>query len=103
MSAGVVVYDSCILDVNICKPTEHCCLAIQSECFYFNFHTSLKMSSLVILFEQIEKKDEKPPVTTVFVGNISDRAPDSMIRQMLQVRTYINCACSWGKKLEFGG
>ena len=24
-------------------------------------------------------------MTTVFVGNISDRAPDSMIRQMLQV------------------
>jgi len=24
-------------------------------------------------------------VTTVFVGNISDRAPDTMIRQMLQV------------------
>ena len=34
MSAGVVVYDSCILDVNICKATEHCGLAIQSECFY---------------------------------------------------------------------
>jgi len=31
-----------------------------------------------------DKKDEKPPVTTVFVGNISDRAPDSMIRTMLQ-------------------
>lgn len=31
-----------------------------------------------------DKKDEKPPVTTVFVGNISDRAPDAMIRQMLQ-------------------
>merc|ERR1711963_362605 len=26
---------------------------------------------------------EKPPVTTVFVGNISDRAPDTMIKQML--------------------
>lgn len=31
-----------------------------------------------------EKKDEKPPVTTIFVGNISERAPDSMIRTMLQ-------------------
>lgn len=31
-----------------------------------------------------ETKKEKPPVTTVFVGNISDKAPDSMIRQMLQ-------------------
>lgn len=31
-----------------------------------------------------DKQDEKPPVTTVFVGNISDRAPDAMIRQMLQ-------------------
>ncbi|XP_052767394.1 RNA-binding protein 25-like [Mya arenaria] len=31
-----------------------------------------------------DKKDEKPPVTTVFVGNISDRAPDSMVRTMLQ-------------------
>jgi hypothetical protein len=25
-------------------------------------------------------------VTTVFVGNITERAPDAMIRQMLQVR-----------------
>ncbi|XP_067682430.1 RNA-binding protein 25-like [Haliotis asinina] len=31
-----------------------------------------------------DKKDEKPPVTTVFIGNISDRAPDMMIKQMLQ-------------------
>ncbi|KAK3091914.1 hypothetical protein FSP39_023680 [Pinctada imbricata] len=31
-----------------------------------------------------DDKEEKPPVTTVFVGNISDRAPDAMIRQMLQ-------------------
>lgn len=31
-----------------------------------------------------DEKEEKPPVTTVFVGNISDRAPDAMIRQMLQ-------------------
>ncbi|KAL4237430.1 putative RNA-binding protein 25 [Mactra antiquata] len=31
-----------------------------------------------------DKKEEKPPVTTVFVGNISDRAPDSMVRTMLQ-------------------
>jgi len=44
MSAGVVVYDSCILDVNICKATEHCGLAIQSECFYWKFHIRLKMS-----------------------------------------------------------
>ena len=29
---------------------------------------------------------EKPPVTTVFVGSISDRAPDNMIRTLLQVR-----------------
>lgn len=28
--------------------------------------------------------EEKPPVTTVFVGNISERAPDMMIKQMLQ-------------------
>lgn len=27
----------------------------------------------------------KPPVTTVFVGSISDRAPDNMIRTLLQV------------------
>lgn len=27
---------------------------------------------------------DKPPVTTVFVGNISDRAPDQMLRNMLQ-------------------
>lgn len=27
---------------------------------------------------------EKPPVTKVFVGNISERAPDPMMRQMLQ-------------------
>ncbi|XP_045162235.2 RNA-binding protein 25-like isoform X2 [Mercenaria mercenaria] len=31
-----------------------------------------------------DKKEEKPPVTTVFVGNISERAPDSMVRTMLQ-------------------
>ncbi|ESO91992.1 hypothetical protein LOTGIDRAFT_217154 [Lottia gigantea] len=31
-----------------------------------------------------DSKDEKPPVTTVFVGNISDKAPDVMIKQMLQ-------------------
>ncbi|CAG2220628.1 RBM25 [Mytilus edulis] len=31
-----------------------------------------------------DDKEEKPPVTTVFVGNISDRAPDAMVRQMLQ-------------------
>lgn len=30
--------------------------------------------------------EEKPPVTTVFVGNISERAPDMMIKQMLQVK-----------------
>ncbi|XP_005106351.1 RNA-binding protein 25 isoform X2 [Aplysia californica] len=29
-------------------------------------------------------REEKPPVTTVFVGNISERAPDMMIKQMLQ-------------------
>lgn len=34
--------------------------------------------------EKEEKKEEKPPITTVFVGNISERAPDSMIRTMLQ-------------------
>ncbi|XP_013394029.1 RNA-binding protein 25-like [Lingula anatina] len=28
-------------------------------------------------------QEEKPPVTTVFVGNISERAPDAMVRQML--------------------
>ena len=27
---------------------------------------------------------EKTPITTVFVGNICDRAPDAMIKQMLQ-------------------
>lgn len=32
--------------------------------------------------------EEKPPETTVFVGNISDRAPDAMIRQMLQVLSH---------------
>lgn len=31
-----------------------------------------------------DEDEEKPPVTTVFVGNISDRAPDTMVRQMLQ-------------------
>nr|KAG5712289.1 hypothetical protein BaRGS_023868 [Batillaria attramentaria] len=31
-----------------------------------------------------DKNEEKPPVTTVFVGNISERAPDMMIKQMLQ-------------------
>ncbi|CAL1527777.1 unnamed protein product [Lymnaea stagnalis] len=31
-----------------------------------------------------DSRDEKPPVTTVFVGNISERAPDMMIKQMLQ-------------------
>ncbi len=36
-----------------------------------------------------DSSTEKPPVTTVFVGNISDRAPDSMIKQMLQVSLQI--------------
>ncbi|GFR75780.1 RNA-binding protein 25 [Elysia marginata] len=31
-----------------------------------------------------DSKEEKPPVTTVFLGNISERAPDTMIKQMLQ-------------------
>ncbi|ELT96574.1 hypothetical protein CAPTEDRAFT_219854 [Capitella teleta] len=31
-----------------------------------------------------QTSDDKPPVTTVFVGNISDRAPDAMVRTMLQ-------------------
>ncbi|XP_014783634.1 RNA-binding protein 25 [Octopus bimaculoides] len=31
-----------------------------------------------------DKKKDKPPVTTVFVGNISDRAPDAMVGLMLQ-------------------
>ncbi|XP_074646948.1 RNA-binding protein 25-like isoform X2 [Tubulanus polymorphus] len=36
---------------------------------------------------QLRKKDhdgENKPVTTVFVGNIADRAPDPMVKQMLQ-------------------
>ncbi len=32
---------------------------------------------------------EKPPTTTVFVGNIAERAPDTLIRQMLQVKHII--------------
>jgi hypothetical protein len=28
---------------------------------------------------------EKPPTTKVYVGNISERAPDTLIKQMLQV------------------
>jgi hypothetical protein len=31
-----------------------------------------------------QASDDKPPVTTVFVGNISERAPDAMVRTMLQ-------------------
>lgn len=31
-----------------------------------------------------DSREDKPPITTVFVGNISDRAPDMMIKQMLQ-------------------
>ena len=51
------------------------------------------MSSLFVTVHglcvlQDDKKDEKPPVTTIFVGNISERAPDSMIRTMLQVGIY---------------
>lgn len=48
---------------------------------------SQKTSKTKLIPQEIpksEKKDEKPPVTTVFVGNISDRAPDAMVRQMLQ-------------------
>jgi hypothetical protein len=33
--------------------------------------------------------DKAAPVTTVFVGNISERVPDSMIRAMLQVILYL--------------
>jgi hypothetical protein len=32
---------------------------------------------------------EIAPVTKVFVGNISERAPDPMIRQMLQVINFL--------------
>ena len=32
--------------------------------------------------------NEMAPVTKVFVGNISERAPDPMIRQMLQVKFF---------------
>lgn len=35
-----------------------------------------------------QKDENKPPITTVFVGNISDRAPDTMIRQVLQVSRF---------------
>lgn len=35
--------------------------------------------------ESKEESKEKPPVTTVFVGSISERAPDNMIRTLLQV------------------
>lgn len=46
----------------------------------------LKPSKKQLVPQEIPKDDdeEKPPVTTVFVGNISDRAPDAMVRQMLQ-------------------
>jgi hypothetical protein len=33
---------------------------------------------------------EKHPTTTVFVGNIAERAPDTLIRQMLQVLRFLN-------------
>ena len=41
------------------------------------------------MFLKQDSANEKPPVTTVFVGNISDRAPDSMIKQMLQVSLHM--------------
>lgn len=34
------------------------------------------------------KDDEAGPTTTVFVGNISDKASDMLIRQLLAVRGY---------------
>lgn len=33
--------------------------------------------------QEISSEGEKPPVTTCFVGNICEKAPDTMIRQML--------------------
>ena len=57
----------------------------QYDWLYLLVYLIASCSSVIICPLQIERKDEKPPVTTVFVGNISDRAPDSMIRQMLQV------------------
>ena len=40
-----------------------------------------------------DSKEDKPPVTTAFVGNISERAPDAMVRQMLQV-SMLHVFCS---------
>lgn len=46
--------------------------------------TVAKPSKKLVPQEIPKESEEKPPVTTVFVGNISDRAPDAMVRQMLQ-------------------
>ncbi|XP_064600108.1 RNA-binding protein 25-like isoform X2 [Liolophura sinensis] len=45
---------------------------------------TVKPSKKLIPQEIKDDSEEKPPVTTVFVGNISERAPDAMIRTMLQ-------------------
>ncbi|KAK7104388.1 RNA-binding protein 25-like isoform X2 [Littorina saxatilis] len=47
-------------------------------------HQKQPMKKLVPQNIPKESMEEKPPVTTVFVGNISERAPDMMIKQMLQ-------------------
>ncbi|BFZ11524.1 hypothetical protein BsWGS_14565 [Bradybaena similaris] len=47
----------------------------------------MKQNKTILVPQEIPKtdgKEDKPPVTTVFVGNISERAPDMMIKQMLQ-------------------
>jgi len=50
-----------------------------------NFNATNNKPSKKLVPQEIPKgnDEEKPPVTTVFVGNISERAPDAMIKQML--------------------
>lgn len=52
-------------------------------------HAVIRMILRFLLdFNFFQKDENKPPITTVFVGNISDRAPDTMIRQVLQVSCF---------------
>ncbi|XP_013400052.1 RNA-binding protein 25 isoform X3 [Lingula anatina] len=51
-----------------------------------NQNNTMKQNQKKLVPQEIPNstgQEEKPPVTTVFVGNISERAPDAMVRQML--------------------
>ncbi|KAH9490308.1 putative RNA-binding protein 25 [Bulinus truncatus] len=57
---------------------------MQAQISQMPMQQQLKQKLIPQEIPKSDSKEEKPPVTTVFVGNISERAPDMMIKQMLQ-------------------